>query len=146
MAIKRIDNISIVLKDLEAGIAFFTELGLTLDGETTVEGEWVGKVIGLGDVKSDIAMMRAPDGGCALELTRFQRPDAVGTVPDTTPANAYGIRRIMFAVDDLDDTLARLQKLGATLVDEVVQYGDAYRLCYIRGPEGIMLALAEELK
>jgi catechol 2,3-dioxygenase-like lactoylglutathione lyase family enzyme len=145
MALKRMDNILIVVDDLEAAIAFFAELGLELEGESTVEGEWVDRIVGLDGVRSDIAMMRTPDGHGRLELDRFHTPPAVRAEPVNAPVNTLGIRRIMFAVDDIEDVLARLQTLGAELIGEVVRYGDSYRLCYVRGPEGIMVALAEEL-
>ena len=143
-ALLRMDNVGIIVDDLKAVIAFFTELGLEVEGETTVEGEWVDRVIGLEDVRSDIVMMRTPDGHSRLELSKFQKPKVIITEPNT-PVNTLGIRRIMFAVTDIDDVVARLQKHGADLVGEVVQYEDMYRLCYLRGPEGIMLALAEQL-
>jgi catechol 2,3-dioxygenase-like lactoylglutathione lyase family enzyme len=143
--IERMDNVGIVVDDLEATIAFFVELGLELEGEMTVEGQWVDHCIGLEGVRCDIAMMRTPDGHGKLELSKFQRPPAT-TAERNAPVNALGIRRIMFAVTDIDDVLARLQALGATLVDEVVQYEDAYRLCYVRGPEGIIVALAEQIR
>jgi catechol 2,3-dioxygenase-like lactoylglutathione lyase family enzyme len=145
MAIKRMDNILIVVDDLEAAIAFFVELGLELEGEMTVEGSSVDRVVGLDGVRSDIAMMRTPDGHGRLELDRFHTPPAVRTEPVNAPVNTLGIRRIMFAVDDIEDVLARLQTLGAELIGEVVRYEDSYRLCYVRGPEGIIVALAEEL-
>jgi catechol 2,3-dioxygenase-like lactoylglutathione lyase family enzyme len=145
MAIKRMDNILIVVDDLEAAIAFFVELGLELEGESTVEGEWVDRIVGLDGVRSDIAMMRTPDGHGRLELDKFHTPPAVRAEPVNAPVNTLGIRRIMFAVDDIEDVLARLQTLGAELIGEVVRYEDSYRLCYVRGPEGIMVALAEEL-
>jgi catechol 2,3-dioxygenase-like lactoylglutathione lyase family enzyme len=145
MTIKRMDNVLIVVDDLEAAIAFFAELGLELEGETTVEGEWVDRTVGLDGVRSDIAMMRTPDGHGRLELDRFHTPPAVRAEPVNAPVNTLGIRRIMFAVDDIEDVLARLQTLGAELIGEVVRYEDSYRLCYVRGPEGIIIALAEEL-
>ena len=145
MTIKRMDNILIVVDDLEAAIAFFAELGLELEGETTVEGEWVDRIVGLDGVRSDIAMMRTPDGHGRLELDKFNTPPAVRAEPVNAPVNTLGIRRIMFAVDDIEDVLARLQTLGAELIGEVVRYEDSYRLCYVRGPEGIIVALAEEL-
>ena len=138
------DNVAIVVDDLEAAIAFFAELGLELEGETTVEGEWVDRIVGLDGVRSDIAMMRTPDGHSRLELTKFQTPPAASGEPNA-PVNTLGMGRIMFAVDDIDDVVARLQGIGAELVGEVVQYEDSYRLCYIRGPEGIIIALAEPL-
>jgi catechol 2,3-dioxygenase-like lactoylglutathione lyase family enzyme len=145
MTVKRMDNVLIVVDDLEAAIAFFVELGLELEGQTTVEGESVDRVVGLDGVRSDIAMMRTPDGHGRLELDKFHTPPAVRTEPVNAPVNTLGIRRIMFAVDDIEDVLARLQSLGAELIGEVVRYEDSYRLCYVRGPEGIMIALAEEL-
>ena len=138
------DNVGIVVNDLEAVIAFFVELGLELEGETTVEGPSVDRIVGLDGVRSDIAMMRTPDGHSRLELTRFHTPPATTAEPNA-PVNTLGIRRIMFAVEDIEDVLARLQANGAELVGEVVQYEDSYRLCYVRGPEGIMVALAEAL-
>ena len=144
MTIQRMDNVAIVVEDLEAATAFFLELGLGLEGEATVEGQAVDRIVGLDGVRSDIAMMRTPDGHGRLELTKFHTPPAITAEPNA-PVNTLGIRRIMFAVDDIDDVLARLQARGAELVGEVVQYGDGYRLCYIRGPEGVMIALAEPL-
>jgi catechol 2,3-dioxygenase-like lactoylglutathione lyase family enzyme len=141
----RMDNVGIMVEDLEVVVAFFIELGLTLEGTTTVEGTWVDRVIGIDGAKCDIAMLRTPDGHSRIELSKFQKPKAIPTDPNT-PVNTLGIRRLMFAVTDLDEVLARLEKKhGATLVDEVVQYEDMYRLCYLRGPEGIMIALAEQL-
>src|SRR5439155_22188819 len=137
-------NIGIVVDDLKAAIAFFAELGLELEGETTVEGQWVDRIIALDGVRSDIAMMRTPDGHSRLELSKFHTPTAVGAEPNA-PVNTLGMGRIMFAVDDIEDVLARLQAHGAELVGEVVQYEDSYRLCYVRGPEGILVALAEQL-
>jgi catechol 2,3-dioxygenase-like lactoylglutathione lyase family enzyme len=145
MTIQRMDNVLIVVEDLEAAKAFFTELGMELEGETTVEGDWVGRVIGLEDVRADITMMRTPDGHGRVELTRFRRPPAVRVEPEDAPANALGIRRIMFAVDDIDDVVTRLRSHGAELLDEIAQYEDSYRLCFVRGPEGIIIGLAEEL-
>ena len=145
MTIKRMDNVLLVVDDLKAAIAFFTELGLELEGQTTVEGEWVDRIVGLDGVRSDIAMMRTPDGHGRLELDRFHNPTAVRAEPVNAPVNTLGIRRIMFAVDDIEDVLARLQALGAELIGEVVRYEDSYRLCYVRGPDGIIIALAEEL-
>ena len=141
----RMDNVGIVVDDLKAAIAFFVELGLELEGEMTVEGEWVDRVVGLDGVRNDIAMMRTPDGHSRLELMKFHRPTAISVELTNSPVNTLGIRRIMFAVDDIDDVVARLQKQGATLVGEVAQYEDMYRLCYLRGPEGIIVALAEQL-
>jgi len=144
MTIQRMDNVGIVVDDLEAAIAFFVELGLELEGEATVEGQWVDRVVGLDGVRSDIAMMRTPDGHGRLELTKFHTPAATTDEPNA-PVNTLGMGRIMFAVDDIEDILARLQAHGAELVGEVVQYEDKYRLCYVRGPEGIIVALAEQL-
>lgn len=144
MALKRMDNVGIVVEDLEATIAFFRELGLELEGRGMVEGEWAGRVTGLGDQQVEIAMMRTPDGHSRLELSRFLRP-AVIADHRTAPVNALGYLRVMFAVDDIDETLERLRARGAELVDEVVQYQDTYRLCYIRGPEGLLIGLAQEL-
>ena len=146
MTVQRMDNVGIVFDDLAAAIAFFVELGLQLEGETTVEGPSVDQMVGLHDVRTDIAMMRTPDGHGRVELMKFQRPTAVSAEPKNAPANTLGIRRIMFAVDDIDDVVARLQKHGAELVGEVAQYEDKYRLCYVRGPEGILVALAEQLR
>jgi len=146
MALQRMDNVLIVVDDLEAAKAFFLELGMELEGETPVEGDWVDLVVGLKGVRSEIAMMRTPDGHGRVELTKFHAPAALRREPADAPVNTLGIRRIMFAVDDIDDTLARLQAHGAELVGDVAQYQDMYRLCYIRGPEGIIVALAEQLK
>lgn len=144
MSLKRMDNVGIVVESLEAAISFFTELGLKLEGRTMVEGEWAGRVTGLGTQRVEIAMMVTPDGHSRLELSRFLNPPVVADHRNA-PVNALGYLRIMFAVDDLDDTLARLGKRGAQLVGEVVQYEDVYRLCYIRGPEGILIGLAQQL-
>lgn len=144
MAIKRMDNIGIVVEDLDATVAFFGELGLELEGKATIEGEWAGRVTGLGDQHVEIAMMRTPDGHSRLELSRFLRP-AVIADHRKAPINALGYLRAMFTVDSVDDTLERLHKHGAQLVGEVVNYQDVYRLCYIRGPEGLLIGLAEEL-
>ena len=144
MTIQRMDNVGIVVDDLKAATAFFVELGLELEGETTVEGRWVDRIVGLDGVRSDIAMLRTPDGHSRLELSKFHTPPATTAEPNA-PVNTLGMRRIMFAVDDIEDVLARLQAHGAELVGEVVQYEDSYRLCYVRGPEGIIVALAEQL-
>ena len=144
MTIKRMDNVGIVVESLDTAISFFTELGLNLEGRTTVEGEWAGRVTGLGTQRVEIAMMVTPDGHSRLELSRFLAPPVVAD-HRTAPVNALGYLRVMFAVDDIDETLARLLKRGAQLVGEVVQYEDSYRLCYIRGPEGLLIGLAEEL-
>ena len=138
------DNVGIVVDDLAATIEFFRELGLELEGRAMVEGEWAGRVTGLGDQRVEIAMMRTPDGHSRLELSRFLAPPVVADHRDA-PVNALGYLRVMFTVEDVDDTLARLRKRGAELVGEVVQYKDAYRLCYIRGPEGLLIGLAEEI-
>jgi len=138
------DNVGIVVDDLPATIAFFRELGLDLEGQGTIEGEWAGRVTGLRDQRVEIAMMRTPDGHSRLELSRFLAPPVVAD-HRTAPVNALGYLRAMFTVDDLDETLARLRARGAQLVGEVVQYGDAYRLCYIRGPGGLLIGLAQEL-
>jgi catechol 2,3-dioxygenase-like lactoylglutathione lyase family enzyme len=144
MALKRMDNVGIVVEDLEATIDFFGELGLELEGRATIEGEWAGRITGLGDQRVEIAMMRTPDGHSRLELSRFIAPPVVADHRNA-PVNALGYLRVMFAVDDLDETLERLRGRGAQLVGEVVQYEDMYRLCYIRGPEGLLIGLAQEL-
>lgn len=144
MPVKRMDNVGIVVADLDAAVEFFRELGLELEGRATIEGAWAGRVTGLGDQHVEIAMMRTPDGHGRLELSRFIAP-AVVADHRNAPVNALGYLRVMFAVDDLDDTLERLYTRGAQLVGEVVQYKDAYRLCYIRGPEGLLIGLAQEL-
>src|SRR5207253_10881882 len=141
---QRMDNVGIVVDDLPATIAFFRELGLELEGRAMVEGEWAGRVTGLGDQRVEIARMRTPDGHSRLELLRFLAPPVVADHRNA-PVNALGYLRVMFAVDDLDDTLARLRKHGAQLVDEVVRYEDVYRLCYIRGPDGLLIGLAEQI-
>src|ERR1700747_1269102 len=139
------DNVGVVVDDLAAAIAFFVELGLDLEGETTVEGEWVDRVVGLDGVRCDIVMLRTPDGHGRIELAKFHTPAAISLTPENAPANTLGIRRIMFAVDDIEDVVARLQAQGAEVVDEIAQYEDIYRLCYVRGPEGIVVGLAERL-
>jgi catechol 2,3-dioxygenase-like lactoylglutathione lyase family enzyme len=145
MTLKRMDNVLIVVDDLEAAKAFFIELGMELEGETSVEGLSVDSLIGLKDVRATLASLRTPDGHGRVELDKFHTPAAVKAEPKNTPVNALGIRRIMFAVDDIDDVLARLRTHGAELIGEVIQYEDTYRLCYIRGPEGIIVGLAEQL-
>ncbi|WP_254543275.1 VOC family protein [Halomarina pelagica] len=145
MAIKRMDNVLIVVEDLETAKAFFSELGMQLEFETSVEGEWVDRVVGLENVQNDIAMMRTPDGHGRVELAKFITPEATRDGSEEPAVNTLGIRRIMFAVDDIDDVLDRLRSHGAELVDDVAQYEDEYRLCYVRGPEGIVVGLAEEL-
>ena len=144
MPVKRMDNVGIVVESLDAAIAFFTELGLELEGRAMVEGEWAGRVTGLPDQRVETAMMRTPDGHGRIELSRFLAPDVVADHRNA-PVNALGYLRVMFAVEDIDGTLARLRKHGAELVREVARYEDAYRLCYIRGPEGILIGLAEQL-
>ncbi|MDO9443511.1 MAG: VOC family protein [Beijerinckiaceae bacterium] len=144
MAVKRMDNIGIVVEDLEATVDFFVELGLELEGRATIEGEWAGRVTGLGDQHVEVAMMRTPDGNSRLELSRFVRAPVVADHRNA-PVNALGYLRAMFAVDDIHDTLERLRPHGAELVGEVVDYQDVYRLCYIRGPEGLLVGLAQEL-
>ena len=144
MTVKRMDNVGIVVEDLDAAVAFFLELGLELEGRAGVDGEWAGRVTGLPDMRVEIAMMRTPDGHSRLELSRFLAPPVVAD-HRRAPVNALGYLRVMFTVADIDDTLARLGRCGAELVGEVTQYEDQYRLCYIRGPEGILIGLAEEL-
>ncbi len=144
MALQRMDNVGIVVDDLPATIEFFLELGLELEGRATIEGDWAGRVTGLPNQRVEIAMMRTPDGHSRLELSRFLTPAPVADHRNA-PVNALGYLRVMFAVEDIDDTLARLRKRGAQLVGEVVQYEDAYRLCYIRGPEGLLIGLAQEI-
>jgi catechol 2,3-dioxygenase-like lactoylglutathione lyase family enzyme len=144
MALQRMDNVGIVVDDLPATITFFRELGLELEGQAKIEGAWAERVTGLRHMRVEIAMMRTPDGHSRLEISRFLTPPPVA-YHRNAPVNALGYLRIMFAVDDIDDTLARLRKHGAQLVDEVVQYEDSYRLCYIRGPEGLLIGLAQEL-
>ncbi|HLV57961.1 MAG TPA: VOC family protein [Natronosporangium sp.] len=146
MAIRWMDHVSVVVDDLEAATAFFTELGMELESRMPVEGRWVDRVAGLDGVRVDIAMMRTPDGHGRLELTRFHTPPPVRAEPADAPANALGLRSVMFAVDDLDGVLVRLRARGAELVGEVAQYEDLYRLCYVRGPEGVVIALAEQLR
>ncbi len=144
MAIKRMDNMGIVVESLDTAISFFTELGQNLEGRASIEGEWAGRVTGLGTQQVEIAMMVTPDGQSRLELSRFLSPPVVADHRNA-PVNALGYLRVMFAVDNLDETLARVLKRGAQLVGEVVQYEDSYKLCYIRGPEGLLIGLAEEL-
>src|SRR3954470_6699132 len=145
MTLKRMDNVLIVVEDLDAANALFAELGMELEGEALLEGPWVDSTVGLKDVRADIAMMRPPDGHGGVELTKFHTPPAVRAEPESAPANALGIRRIMFEVDDIDDVVARLRNHGAELVGEIAQYEDIYRLCFLRGPEGIVIGLAEQL-
>lgn len=142
--VKRMDNVGIVVESLDDAIAFFTELGLELEGRATIEGEWAGRITGLGEQHVEIAMMVTPDGHSRLEISRFITPSVIADHRHA-PVNALGYLRVMFAVDDIDVTLERLQKIGAQLVGDVVQFQDLYRLCYIRGPEGILIGLAEQL-
>jgi catechol 2,3-dioxygenase-like lactoylglutathione lyase family enzyme len=144
MTLKRMDNVGIVVESLDTVIPFFVELGMRLEGRATIEGEWAGRVTGLGAQHVEIAMLVTPDGHSRLELSRFLHPPVVADHREA-PVNALGYLRVMFAVDDIDETLTRLRKRGAQLVGEVVQYEEAYRLCYIRGPEGLLIGLAEEL-
>ena len=145
MTVQRMDNVGIVVESLDAAVSFFAELGLELEGRATIEGEWAGRVTGLPDQRVEVAMMRTPDGHNRLELSRFLMPPPVADHRNA-PVNALGYLRVMFAVEDLDDTLARLRPHGAELVAEVVEYEDQYRLCYVRGPEGILVGLAEQLR
>lgn len=144
MTVIRMDNVSIVVEGLDTAVAFFTELGLILEGRMPVEGDWGGRVTGVRDQRVEIAMMRTPDGHSRIELSRFDAP-AIASDHRRAPVNSLGYLRVMFAVEDIDDTLTRLSKLGATVVDEVVDYKEIYRLCYIRGPEGILIGLAQQL-
>lgn len=146
MAVLRMDNVLLVVEDIEAAIAFFTVLGMELEGRAELKGPWVDGVIGIDGAHDEVAMMRTPDGHGRIELTRFFTPPAVGPSPSELPTNALGYRRIMFAVDDLDDTLERLRAHGAELVRDVVQYEDVYRLCFVRGPEGILIGLAQPMQ
>ena len=145
MTIRRMDNVLIVVDDLEAATAFFAELGMELEGKAPVEGVWVDRVVGLDGVRADIVMMRTPDGHGRVELTKFHTPSAISSEPRNAPANTLGIRRIMFAVDDVEDVVARLRTHGAELVGEIAQYEHSYRICFVRGPEGIIVGLAEQL-
>jgi catechol 2,3-dioxygenase-like lactoylglutathione lyase family enzyme len=145
MTIQRMDNVGIVVDDLEAAIAFFGELGMELEGKAQIEGRWADSTVGLEGVRSDIAMMRTPDGHSRLELAKYHTPAAVSAEPENPPPNTLGLHRVMFAVDDIDDVVARLRAHGAELLGELAQYEDSYRLWYVRGPEGIIVALAEQL-
>jgi catechol 2,3-dioxygenase-like lactoylglutathione lyase family enzyme len=145
MTVQRMDNVLIVVEDLEGAKEFFAELGMELEGEATNEGPWVDRVVGLDGVRCDLAMMRMPDGHGGIELAKFHTPPAVKVDPENAPANALGIRRIMFAVEDIDDVVARLRGRGGELVGEIAQYENYYRLCFMRGPEGIIIGLAERL-
>lgn len=142
----RMDNVLIVVADLEAAKAFFIELGMELEGETQVEGPWADSVVGLSGTRADIAMLRTPDGHGRVELSKFHSPPAIKSQPQNPPSNTLGMRRIMFAVEGIDEVVARLQHHGAELVGEIAQYEDFYRLCFVRGPEGIVIGLAEQLK
>ena len=145
MAIQRMDNVGIVVEDLDAAVAFFTELGMEREGKAQIEGLWADRTVGLDGVRSDIAMMRTPDGHSKLELVKYHTPAAIGARPHNPPPNTLGLHRVMFAVDDIEDVVARLRTHGAELAGELAQYEDSYRLCYVRGPEGIIVALAEQL-
>ncbi|WP_405581880.1 VOC family protein [Streptomyces sp. NBC_01092] len=145
MTIRRMDNVLIVVDDLDAVVSFFVELGMELEGRGPAEGPWVERVIGLHGVRQEIAMLRTPDGHGRIELAMFHQPKAISPEPKDAPANTLGMRRIMFAVDDIEDVIARLRTHGAELVGELAQYEDVYRLCYVRGPEGIIVGLAEQL-
>jgi catechol 2,3-dioxygenase-like lactoylglutathione lyase family enzyme len=145
MTIQRMDNVAIVVDDLDAAVAFFAELGMELEGKGQVEGLWADRTVGLDGVRSDIAMMRTPDGHSKLELTKYHTPAASGAEPENPPPNTLGLHRVMFAVDDIDDTIARLRAHGAELLGEVAQYESIFRLCYLRGPAGIIVALAEQI-
>ncbi len=145
MTLLRMDNVLIVVDDLEPAIAVFVELGMELEGRMPIEGSWADRVIGIDGARSEIAMLRTPDGHGGIELTKFHHPAAISTQPQEAPVNTLGLRRIMFAFDDLDEVLARLRARGAELVGEVMQYEDTYRLCYVRGPEGLIVGLAEPL-
>jgi catechol 2,3-dioxygenase-like lactoylglutathione lyase family enzyme len=145
MTIQRMDNVAIVVDDLDAAVAFFTELGMELEGKAQIEGPWADRTVGLDGVRSEIAMMRTPDGHSKLELTRYHAPAASSAGPENPPPNTLGLHRVMFAVDDVDDTVARLRTHGAELLGEVAQYESIFRLCYLRGPAGIIVALAEQI-
>jgi catechol 2,3-dioxygenase-like lactoylglutathione lyase family enzyme len=145
VTVQRLDNVGIVVADLDAAVTFFTELGLELEGRAPIEGRWAERVVGVEGMRSEIAMMRVPGGPGRLELSTYHAPGMVDVGLDAAPSNTLGLHRVMFAVTDLDDTVERLGRLGATLVGEIVRYEDAYRLCYLRGPDGIIVALAEEL-
>ena len=145
MTIQRLDHVSVVVDDLEAAKAFFVELGMEREGKAQIEGLWADRAVGLDGVRSVIAMMRTPDGHSKLELTRYRAPAASSAEPENPPPNTLGLHRVMFAVDDIDDVAARLRAHGAELLGELAQYEDSYRLCYVRGPEGIIIALAEQL-
>src|SRR4051794_25845718 len=145
MTIRRMDNVLIVVDDLDAAVSFFVELGMELEGKGPIEGRWVERVIGIDNVRQDVAMLRTPDGHGRIELATFRSPTAISAEPRDAPVNTLGIRRVMFAVDDIEDVVARLRTHGAELVGDIAQYEDDYRLCFVRGPEGIILGLAEQL-
>jgi catechol 2,3-dioxygenase-like lactoylglutathione lyase family enzyme len=145
MTIQRMDNVGIVVDDLDAAIAFFTELGMELEAKAQIEGLWADRTVGLDGVRSDIAMMRTPDGHSKLELTKYHAPGAIGGEVENPPPNTLGLHRVMFAVDDIEDTVARLRAHNAELLGELAQYEDSYRLCYLRGPAGVIVALAERI-
>ncbi len=145
MTIRRMDNVGIVVEDLDAAVAFFTELGMELEGKAQIEGSWADRTVGLDGVRSEIAMMRTPDGHGRLELAKYHSPAAVGAEREHPPPNTLGLHRVMFAVDDIDDTVGRLRRHGAELLGEVARYQSSFRLCYLRGPAGIIVALAEEI-
>lgn len=145
MTIQRMDNVGIVVDDLDAAVAFFVELGMELEGKAQIEGPWADRTVGLDGIRCDIAMMRTPDGHGRLELAKYRNPAAIGAGPQNPPHNTLGMHRVMFAVDDIEDVVARLRAHGAELLGEVAQYEDICKLCYIRGPEGIIVALAEQL-
>ncbi|ATO14071.1 glyoxalase [Micromonospora sp. WMMA2032] len=145
MTIQRMDNVGIVVDDLDAAIAFFTALGMELEGRMPIDGRWAGRVVGLDDMRSEIAMMRIPDAPGKLELVRYHSPTAIIPEPSVAPANTLGLHRVMFAVDDIEETLARLRPHGAELVGEVTRFEDVFLLCYLRGPSGIIVGLAEQL-
>ena len=145
MTIRRMDNVLIVVEDLDAVVSFFVELGMELEGRAPIEGRWVERVIGIEDVRQEVAMLRTPDGHGRIELAMFHTPKAIGAEPKDAPVNTLGIRRVMFAVADIEEVVARLRAHGAELVGELVRYEDIYRLCYVRGPEGIIVGLAEQL-
>lgn len=145
MAIVRMDNVGVVVEDLDAAVDFFVELGMELEGRADIDGEWAGHVVGLADMRSEIAMLRTPDGLHKIELATYRNPVAIRTVPQVLPPNTAGLHRMMFAVDDIRETVKRLEVLGAEVLDEIVNYEGVYLLCYLRGPEGIIVALAEQL-
>jgi len=145
MTVQRMDNVAIVVDDLDAAVAFFTELGLEVEGTGRIEGVWADRTVGLDGIRSEIALLRTPDGHGRLELTKYHAPEAVPAEPQSPPPNTLGLHRVMFAVDDLDDTVRRLRAHGAELLGDVVRYEDVYRLCYLRGPAGVIVALAEQI-